>query len=221
MKNRIVEFNENISITESNAAEWESKLVGDVEISGAFSIHSAASFAKLTSLKVGADFYIDSALKPKLVLLLWSAGYKQKWYLTDRCSEWLLAREGNIEYRINAVAFDKTLFDKVRRDELTAQEVFALSNMEQRRVAYEKMNKSKMSALPNLKVLDEVKDDGHGYPMKIVSFTVTGFDKPFRYLNCFCPSGGREYYLETQQDTCQAAKGMSFGDENIKFDQEW
>jgi len=61
MKNRIVEFNENISITESNAAEWESKLVGDVEISGGFTIHSAASFDKLTSLKVGADFTIYSA----------------------------------------------------------------------------------------------------------------------------------------------------------------
>jgi len=80
------------------------------------------------------------------------------------------------------------------------------------------MDKAKMLDLDGLKILDEVADDGHGYPMRIVQFKIDGVDEPFRYLNCFCPSGGREYYLETRQKDCWVAKAESFG---LPKDVEW
>jgi len=57
--------------------------------------------------------------------------------------------------------------------------------------------------------------------MRIVSFSIKGFDQPFKYLNCFCPSTGREYYLETQQDKCEMAKSKSFGMDKVEFDEEF
>jgi hypothetical protein len=188
-------------------------------VGGYLSISSNVTLPKLTS--VGGDLYISSKLPIKTERILWKVGHKRKWYMTDQCSEWMLEREGNIIYKINNVQFEKELFDKVRKDQLTAAGVFAINNMEQRRIAYEKMNKAKMSALPNLKVLDTVKDDGYGYPMRVISFTIEGYDKPFRFLNCFCPSTGREYHPETQQNTCHAAKSKSFGFDSIEFDKEY
>jgi hypothetical protein len=145
-------------------------------------------------------------------------------YMSDKCSEYLLAlNRAKVVFTIENVRFDKSLFDKVRKDILTAQEVFAIVNMEQRRIAYQRMDKNKMKDLPNLKVLNKVKNDGYGYPMKVISFTVEGYDKPFKFLNCFDPSTGREYFLETQSDTCWIAKNKSFGieDKNFRFKKEW
>ena len=97
----------------------------------------------------------------------------------------------------------------------------AISNTEQRRVAYEKMDKTKMAELPNLKVLDESKDK-YGFNQRVISFTMDGFDKPFLYYHCVCPSTGREYYLETKQRACNAAKAASFGfGEDFEFTEEW
>ena len=144
--------------------------------------------------------------------------------MSDKCSEYLLAtNRAKVVFTIENVRFDKPLFDSVRQDLLIAQEVFAITNMEQRRIAYQRMDKAKMKDLPNLKILDEVKNDGYGYSMRVISFTVEGYDKPFKFLNCFDPSTGREYFLETQEDTCWIAKNKSFGidDENFKFKKEW
>ena len=143
-------------------------------------------------------------------------------YMDDKCSEELLSvRHKQISYVLNGVYFNLPLFDKVRKAEFSAQEVFAIPNTEQRRVAYERMDKIKMRDLPGFNVLDEVMDDGYGHPMRIVSFSMSGFDTPFYYLNCHCPSTGREYYLETREKTCASAKGGSFGDTTIVFDAEY
>jgi hypothetical protein len=143
-------------------------------------------------------------------------------YVDEKCNDALLSMQNKkMKFIINRVEFDKILFDKVRKGELSAQEVFTITNAEQRRVAYEKMDKVKMKDLPNFKTLHEVQDDGHGYPMRVVSFDMEGFDTPFRYLNVFCPSTGREYFLETKQDTCEAAKSRSFGFDAVKWNHEW
>ena len=43
-----------------------------------------------------------------------------------------------------------------------------------------------MKQLKDFTILDEVKDDGHGHPMKIVSFTVQNMKEPLLFYNCFC-----------------------------------
>jgi hypothetical protein len=142
-------------------------------------------------------------------------------YMDDECSEQLLAiNNEKIRYFINRVAFDKQLFNSIRLGELSAQQVFAITNMEQRRVAYEKMDKIKMADLPGLIVLAESKDK-YGNAQRIISFNVEGFNQPFLFYHCICPSTGREYYLETKQKTCDAAKAMSFGIKDIEFTEEW
>jgi hypothetical protein len=125
-------------------------------------------------------------------------------------------------YVINGVRFDdEVLWKSVVSGSLSAAQVLAIKNAEQRRVAYELMDKSKMLDLTDYVVLDTVEDDGHGYSMRIISFNVSGFSTPFYYLNCHCPSTGREYYLETRQKTCAKAKAQSFGFDEIVFDQEY
>ena len=173
------------------------------------------------NLKSTGDVNLDTILSPETEIALWKAAKKNKWQLTNNCSEWLLSQKGNFTFYINSIEFDRLLFDKVRCDELTAQEVFAITNMEQRRIAYERMDKVKMKDLPDYKIIHEVADDEHGYPMKVISFTMAGYNTPFKFLNCFCPSSGREYFLETKQDDCWKAKAMSFGFEDITFDEEW
>ena len=72
------------------------------------------------------------------------------------------------------------------------------------------------------KILDEVENDGYGYSMKIYSFELEGFNSPFYFLNCFCPSTGREFMLETRQISCWKAKMNSFGlNEKERFIKEW
>ena len=180
--------------------------------------------AKLDNLKsVGRYLSINAQLPSSLEKQLWRYNHKKQWRMSDGCSDWLLKREGDIRYIISGIEFPKNLFDGIRKDTLTAQEVFSITNMEQRRIAYERMDKIKMKDLPNLTVKDEIKDDGYGYPMRIISFDVKGFDKPFRFLNCYCPSTGREFFLETQTEKSWLAKNKSFGleDKTFRFSEEW
>ena len=181
-----------------------------VKVTGGLHIYQGASLTAAALTEVGG-LHIDATLPAEIEKLLWEVGQGKRWTMGDNASDWMLSQQGNITYMINDVQFDKGLFHKVRKGELTAAEVFALPNMEQRRVAYEKMDKTKMKELPDFTVLDQVANDGCGYAMQIVSFKLPNFSKPFLFLNCFCPSGGREYYLETQQKTCWAAKAASFG----------
>ena len=140
-------------------------------------------------------------------------------------SDWLIERvskKADSEFTINNVSLPLKLFSKIRSGSLSAKEVFAIQNTEQRRVAYEKMDKKKMKELENYKVLDEVKDDGCGNPMKIVSFEMKGYDSPFYFLNCFCASTKREYFVETRETECWAAKSASFGlSKGTEFEKEW
>lgn len=44
-----------------------------------------------------------------------------------------------------------------------------------------------------------------------------------KYLNCFCPSTKREYFIGTKYDTCLEAKSQSFGlsADDIEWVKEW
>jgi len=189
-------------------------------VGGYLRVDSSAELGALQS--VGGYLRVYGSLNEDTEHLLWKKyRSKRKWYLSDKSSDFLLSKNPKAaEYRINNVVFDRALFNKVRLGKLKAAEVFSITNTEQRRVAYERLDKSKMAELPNLEVLDEVANDGYGYPMRVISFTLNGYKEPFRYLNCFCPSTGREYYLETQQQSCEAAKSASFGI-NANFDAEY
>src|SRR6185369_17715350 len=97
---------------------------------------------------------LDTCLSPEMEKVLWESSKGKVWVMTDNASDWMLAQQGDIRYRINDVQFDKGLFFKIRNGELSAAEVFALPNMEQRRIAYEKMDKLKMKDLPGFEVID-------------------------------------------------------------------
>ena len=86
----------------------------------------------------------------------------------------------------------------------------------------EAMEKTKMSALKDFKVLDE-KIDNHGLKMRVVSFNVQNMKEDLLFYNCFCPTTKREYYLGTSEKTCEEAKAQQFGFKanDIKFLKEW
>jgi len=230
----------NVEITKRNQKEWKKKLKDVTHISGNLYIYSDVEFSanKLESVggylsissdvefsankleSVGGDLYINSKISLELEKRLWKHNKKNKWYLTQYCSDWLFKQKGNFEFRINDVKFDKELFDKVRKDKLKAKEVFAIENIEERRVAYEFMDKAKMKELKGYKILDKKKDK-QGNIMSVVAFEIKGYNNPFKFLRCVCPSTKREYFLETKADTCERAKAKSFGEDKIRFEEEW
>ena len=126
-------------------------------------------------------------------------------------------------YYINGVNFEKKWWTKIVKDKFKAEEVFAIDNLEHRRIAYQYMDKIKMKSLKDYKVLDEVANDGYGNPMKVISFTVKNVNEPLKYLNCKCPSTKREYFIGTAEDKCWSAKAKSFGFEenDIEWCKEW
>ena len=214
------EYQGNVEITVENSEEWERKLRYTEKISGYVYVreNAKASFPKLESV----SGYVYVGENEKLERQLWKIASKNNWYVSDKSSEWLLGQKGNFIFRINEITFPEELFHKVRKGELSAADIFAIENTEQRRVAYERMDKMKMKELPDLKTEDEVKDDGYGYPMKIISFKSDKFDTPFYFLNCFDASTGREYFVETREKKCWAAKMDSFGlKKGERFDEEW
>ncbi len=154
---------------------------------------------------------------------LWKKFSKSKWILNEFSSEWLCKKEGNFEYYLNDVKFNRHWFLQIKFDQMKASEVFAIDNIEHRRIAYQFMDKAKMKELKDFKVLDRVENDGHGYPMQVVSFTVQNMSESLKFLNVFCPSTGREYYIGTNSDTCKEAKAGSFGFEgkDVEFIEEW
>jgi len=181
------------------------------------------SQAKLGSLKtVGRDLYINSKIEPRLARwLLLRYAEKKKWYLSDEANISLLtAKLKNAIYRIDNVDFSYDLFNKVRKDKLTAEEVFKIENLEQRRIAYTRMDKIKMKALDSYKVLDICRDD-KDKKMEILEFKVDGYQKPFRYLHCADASTDREYHVETAAFKCWEAKNKSFGLKDAEWIEEW
>lgn len=124
-------------------------------------------------------------------------------------------------YYINGMKFEKEWWDKIRKDKLTPDEVFAIDNVEHRRIAYEYMDKTKMKSLKDYKVLDE-RTDMDGNKERVVSFTVQNMKEPLKFLNVICPTG-REYFLGTNQVTCDMAQKALLGLENekVEFIKRW
>ena len=164
--------------------------------------------------------YIES--NEKLEKRLWEVAKKSKWHINEKSSKFIIGKNPkNADYKLNNVNFSREWFMKIKNDELTPDEIFAIDNIEHRRIAYEFMDKSKMKQLKDYVVLDEVSDDGNGYPMKIVSFTVQNMKEPLLFYNCHCSTSGREYFIGTDKKTCYEAKNASFGLENVEFIKEW
>ena len=154
---------------------------------------------------------------------LWKRFAKNTWRLNEFSSEWLYKKNGDFEYFLNDVKFSKEWYGKIRFDKLKASQVFAIDNIEHRRIAYQFMDKTKMKELKDFEVLDKIEDDGHGYPMEIVSFTIQKMNERLKFLHVFCPSTGREYYIGTNADKCIDAKAESFGlsAKEVEFVEEW
>ena len=180
------------------------------------------SNTELNNLKsVGGYLYIYSNINRKLIKRLFKYNSNHQWYLSNNSPEWILSQEiKKAEYKINGFKLEKEWFDKIRKDQLSADEVFAIDNIEHRRLAYEFMDKTKMSKLKDFKVLDEQIDE-KGNKMRIVSFNVQNMSEDLIFYNCFCPSTKREYYLGTNQKTCKEAKLSSFGLKEGNFINEW
>ena len=211
------EYEGDVEITKENSKELEKKLEYTEKISGSVYVreNAKASFPKLESV----SGYVDVQENENIEKQLWKIASKNKWYVSEKSSEWLLAKQGNFVYRLNSVVFPKEWFDKIRKDQLSPEEVFAIYNQEHRRIAYEYMDKAKMKTLKDFKVLDEQTDD-KGNPMKIISFNVKNVSEPLKFYDCVCPSTKRNYFVQTDQDTCEAAKKRMFGftkDDNVKF----
>ena len=181
--------------------------------------NAKVSFPKLESVSGFVDVRNGDI---KLEKQLWKIASKNQWYVSEKSSEWLLSQKGKFIYQLNGIRFEKEWFDKIRKDQLSPEEIFAIDNTEHRRVAYEFMDKRKMKQLKDYKVLDE-KTDEKGNPMKILSFTIQNMKEPLKFYNCLCPSSKREYFLQTDKDTCNEAKAGMFGfkAEEAEFVEEW
>ena len=117
--------------------------------------------------------------------------------------------------------FSKRLFDKVRRGQLSAAQTLAIKNTEQRRVAFARLDKAKMKELKG-KTLD-LQIAAYGNEMQVVEFTATTLKTPLKYFVCVCPSTGRQYYIGTKEETCDAAKAACWGlnELEINYMKEW
>ena len=136
---------------------------------------------------------------------------------TGPAIEW---RDGYKLWYLNGVVIQPELFNKIPA--MTAEEVLGIENSEIRRVVFEVMNKKKLETLKDFQVLEEIRDDGYGNPMRIIQFSHSVFHKPVRMLNVFCASTKREYYLWTERDKCWDAKMISFGlPLEMRFNEEY
>jgi hypothetical protein len=182
------------------------------------------SNCELKALKsVGGYLDIHSKLEEKTAIRLWKNNRNKEWYLSDKANEYLLSQTGKIKYYINRIEFQKEWFDKIRKDQLTPQEIFAIDNVEHRRIAYEYMDKAKMAQLKDFKVLDE-QIDGKGKKMRMVSFSVPNVKEPLVFYNCIDASSDREYWLQMDgYSKCWEAKFGMFGlkENEVKLIEEW
>src|SRR3990167_4005375 len=197
------------------------------EVTGDLLIYSQTKLDAPNLKSVGGDLLIYSPISLNLSKRLWEQNQEDKkkiWKVSNLVPEWLIKKISTInnsEFYIRDIKFSFDLFEKVRKDKLTPEEIFEIENLEQRRVAYGLMDKTKMKQLKDYKVLDEVKDDGYGNLMEVVEFSVKKFDEPLRYLRCFCATPKREYFVETRQEKCWVAKNKSFGLEEVEWVKEW
>ncbi len=186
------------------------------EVSGYVYVHENATFTAPVLAEIKESIRIDNNLGKEKQF--WKKFPKNKWIITEFSSEWLIDKNGNFKYYLNNVEFERKWFLKIRFDKLKASQIFAIDNIEHRRIAYFFMDKSKMKELKDFTILDQVSNDGHGYAMQIIEFSVKNLQ--LKFLNCFCPSTGREYYIGTNKNTCWEAKNNSFGLEDVEW-VEW
>lgn len=126
-------------------------------------------------------------------------------------------------YYFSGVNFEKDLWTKIVKNKLSAEYILTkIENVEQRRIAWELMDKSKIKKLKGLKVLDRQKD-GKGKVMRIITFTVKGFDTPFYFYEGIDASTSRKYYLETDKKTVWEAKAgfVGFSPDEIEYKNEY
>jgi len=132
--------------------------------------------------------------------------------------------KGGVEfYYLNGVNFKKRLWTKIVKDKLSAKYVLTkINNAEQRRIAWELMDKTKIKKLKGLKILDE-QIDGKGKKMRIFTFTVKGFNTPFYIYEGIDASTNRKYFLETQSTNVWDAKAgfIGFKPEELEFVEEY
>ena len=148
-----------------------------------------------------------------------SCDIQGRYHSTERPAiEW----EGEKLYYLCGVKFEKEWWDKIRRGELSAEEVFAIDNVEHRRVAYEMMDKEKMKELKNFKVIDEGIDE-KGKSAKLISFNVQNMEEDLMFYNCIDASTDREYWLQVKNDikTWKQAKDSMFGLLEVEWVNEW
>jgi hypothetical protein len=193
------------------------------EITGYLSINSNADLKELKS--VGGDLYINSKISINLAKNLWGANRKRKnkWYISNEVPEWLIKRvatKENSVFYINSVKLPFEWFEKIRKDILSPEEVFAIDNVEHRRTAYEFMDKSKMKQLKDFKMLDKGTDE-KGKDVEVVSFTVQNMTEPLLFYHCVDASTDREYWLQTDKKTWKKAKARQFGLEEVEWLNEW
>ena len=129
----------------------------------------------------------------------------------------------NIEYCYifeNVNWNDSYWINRILQDKLTAEEVFSIDNIEHRRIAYEYMDKKKLLDLKDYKVLNKVVDN-YDKEMKIIEFKVPNVTDKLLFLNVYCPSTNREYFIQTDVKNSTKAKAKSFGLEKVKWIEEW
>ena len=236
-------YNGDVIVTADNQKMWEEKLKDVTKITGYIRAEQGATItipspvlAQTGDIRAeqGATITIPSPVLAQtggikiegnegLEKQLWKTCKKSMWYITEKSSDFIIkANPQNASYKLNNVAFSREWFLKIKNNKLSPDKIFAIDNVEHRRIAYEFMDKVKMKSLKDYKILDDVTDDGYGYPMKIVSFTVQNMKEPLLFCNCHCPSTGREYFIGTNQITCRNFKSQSFGlPLNTTFSIEW
>jgi hypothetical protein len=192
-------------------------------VGGYLSISSNCDLKAPLLKSVGGYLSIYSKIGEKTAIRLWKNNRNNQWYLSDKANEYLLNQNGKIKYYIENTEFEKEWFDKIRKDKLSPEEVFAIDNVEHRRIAYEYMDKAKMTQLKDLKVLDE-QTDGKRKKMRIVSFSVPNVKEPLVFYNCFDASSDREYWLQMDgHSKCWEAKFGMFGlkENEVELIKEW
>jgi hypothetical protein len=123
-------------------------------------------------------------------------------------------------YHLKGVRLEKEWWEKIVNDTMSPEEVFAINNLEHRRIAFEYMDKLKMKQLKDFKVLDEGIDE-KGNPVKVISFNVQNMDEDLKFYNCICPTTKREYFLMTDQTEWKKAKDGLSGLEDVEWVNEW
>jgi hypothetical protein len=145
--------------------------------------------------------------------------FKDGWFhsTTKPSIKW---KNGLEVYMLKGIKFSKELWEKIVQNKLSAEEVFAIENTEERRVAYEMMDKNKLKALNPL-VINKV-IDGKGKKMELIE--IQGKDEKLKYLHCIDASTDREYFLAVQKEdikTAEQAKLATFGLTDVKWINEW